>query len=46
MDSLNCDSVDNLDMFNSVPPALLEKCAALSVRPDAVKSLAQAMQGA
>ncbi|KAI4883290.1 hypothetical protein NFI96_021020 [Prochilodus magdalenae] len=44
MDSLSCDSVDNLDMFNSVPPVLLEKCAALSVRPDAVKSLAQAMQ--
>uniref|UniRef100_A0A3B4BP87 BRO1 domain-containing protein n=1 Tax=Pygocentrus nattereri TaxID=42514 RepID=A0A3B4BP87_PYGNA len=44
MDSLSCDSVDNLDMFNSVPPVLLEKCAALSVRSDAVKSLAQAMQ--
>ncbi|XP_062841796.1 tyrosine-protein phosphatase non-receptor type 23b [Trichomycterus rosablanca] len=44
MDSLNCDSVNSLDMFNTMPPALLEKCAALSVRPDAVKNLAQAMQ--
>ncbi|TTO63372.1 Tyrosine-protein phosphatase non-receptor type 23 [Bagarius yarrelli] len=44
MDSLNCDSVD-LDMFSSVPSALLEKCAALSVQPDAVKRLVQAMQG-
>ncbi|XP_066531139.1 tyrosine-protein phosphatase non-receptor type 23b [Hoplias malabaricus] len=44
MDSLNCDSVDNLEMFNSVPSVILEKCAALSVRTDAVKSLAQAMQ--
>lgn len=44
MDSLNCDSVD-LDMFSSVPSVLLEKCAALSVQPDAVKRLVQAMQG-
>ncbi|XP_072532592.1 tyrosine-protein phosphatase non-receptor type 23b [Salminus brasiliensis] len=44
MESLSCESVDNLEMFNSVPPVLLEKCAALSVRPDAVKSLVQAMQ--
>ncbi|XP_060713065.1 tyrosine-protein phosphatase non-receptor type 23b [Tachysurus vachellii] len=43
MDSLNCDSVD-LDMFSSVPSVLLEKCAALSVQPDAVKRLVQAMQ--
>ncbi|XP_058233386.1 tyrosine-protein phosphatase non-receptor type 23b isoform X2 [Hemibagrus wyckioides] len=43
MDSLNCVSVD-LDMFSSVPPVLLEKCAALSVQPDAVKRLVQAMQ--
>lgn len=45
MDSFKCDSVVSLDTFNTIPPALLEKCAALSVRPDAVKSLAQAMQG-
>ncbi|XP_026870758.2 tyrosine-protein phosphatase non-receptor type 23b [Electrophorus electricus] len=44
MDSLSFDSVDNLDTFNSVPPVLLEKCAGLSVRPDTVKSLVQAMQ--
>uniref|UniRef100_A0A8B9HJR2 Protein tyrosine phosphatase, non-receptor type 23, b n=1 Tax=Astyanax mexicanus TaxID=7994 RepID=A0A8B9HJR2_ASTMX len=44
MDSLSCDSVDHLEMFSTVPPVLLEKCAALSVRSDAVKSLAQAMQ--
>ncbi|MCI4392313.1 hypothetical protein PGIGA_G00144570 [Pangasianodon gigas] len=43
MDSLNCDSVD-LDMFSSVPSVLLEKCAALSVQPDAVRRLVQAMQ--
>lgn len=44
MDSVNCDLVD-LDLFSSVPPALMEKCAALSVQPDAVKRLVQAMQG-
>lgn len=44
MDLLNCDSV-NLDMFNSVPSVLLEKCASLSVQPDAVKRLVHAMQG-
>lgn len=47
MDSLNLDpdSVDNLDMYNSIPSVLMEKCAALSVRPDTVKSLIQSMQG-
>ncbi|KAM9436144.1 tyrosine-protein phosphatase non-receptor type 23 isoform 2-T2 [Clarias gariepinus] len=46
MDSLNLDpdSVDNLDMYNSIPSVLMEKCAALSVRPDTVKSLIQSMQ--
>lgn len=44
MESLNCDSVD-LDMFGSVPSSLLEKCAALSVQPDAVRRLVEAMQG-
>lgn len=44
MGSLNCKSVD-LDMFSSVPSVLLEKCAALSVQPDAVRRLVQAMQG-
>ncbi|XP_046690436.1 tyrosine-protein phosphatase non-receptor type 23b isoform X2 [Silurus meridionalis] len=43
MNSLNCDAVDP-DVFISVPSVLLEKCAALSVQPDAVKRLAQAMQ--
>lgn len=43
MESLNCDSVD-LDMFGSVPSSLLEKCAALSVQPDAVRRLVEAMQ--
>lgn len=47
MDSLNLDpdSVDNMDMYNSIPSVLMEKCAALSVRPDTVKSLIQSMQG-
>lgn len=47
MDSLGLEpeSVDNLDMYNHIPPVLMEKCAALSVRPDTVKSLVQSMQG-
>ncbi|XP_067834870.1 tyrosine-protein phosphatase non-receptor type 23 [Heptranchias perlo] len=46
MDSLRIDpeSIDNLDMYNHIPPVLMEKCAALSVRPDTVKSLVQSMQ--
>ncbi|XP_067887544.1 tyrosine-protein phosphatase non-receptor type 23 [Heterodontus francisci] len=46
MDSLRIDpeSVDNLDMYNHIPPVLMEKCAALSVRPDTVKNLVQSMQ--
>ncbi|KAL0984833.1 hypothetical protein UPYG_G00147800 [Umbra pygmaea] len=46
MDSLGLEpeSVDNLDMYSHVPPVLMEKCAALSVRPDTVKSLIQSMQ--
>ncbi|TNN02847.1 hypothetical protein fugu_010334 [Takifugu bimaculatus] len=47
MDSLGLEpeSVDNLDMYNHIPPVLMEKCAALSVRPDTVKNLIQSMQG-
>lgn len=47
MDSLGLepDSVDNLEMYSHIPPVLMEKCAALSVRPDTVKSLIQSMQG-
>lgn len=47
MDSLGLDpeSVDNLDMYSHIPPVLMEKCAALSVRPDTVKNLIQSMQG-
>ncbi|XP_063308929.1 tyrosine-protein phosphatase non-receptor type 23 [Pelobates fuscus] len=41
---LDPDTVDNLDMYTHIPPALMEKCAALSVRPDTVKSLVQSMQ--
>ncbi|KAM6910704.1 tyrosine-protein phosphatase non-receptor type 23 [Xenentodon cancila] len=46
MDSLGLDpeSVDNLEIYNHIPPVLMEKCAALSVRPDTVKSLIQSMQ--
>ncbi|KPP72062.1 tyrosine-protein phosphatase non-receptor type 23-like, partial [Scleropages formosus] len=46
MDSLclDSDSVDNLDMYSHIPAVLMEKCAALSVRPDTVKSLTQSMQ--
>ncbi|XP_068091294.1 tyrosine-protein phosphatase non-receptor type 23 [Hyperolius riggenbachi] len=46
MDSLQLDpdTVDNLDLYSHIPPALMEKCAALSVRPDTVKSLVQSMQ--
>ncbi|XP_028673299.2 tyrosine-protein phosphatase non-receptor type 23 [Erpetoichthys calabaricus] len=46
LDSLQLDSetVDNLDMYNHIPPILMEKCAALSVQPDMVKSLIQSMQ--
>ncbi|XP_062395532.1 tyrosine-protein phosphatase non-receptor type 23 isoform X2 [Sardina pilchardus] len=42
--SLDPDSIDNMDMYNTIPPVLMEKCAALSVRPDTVKSLIQSMQ--
>lgn len=47
MDSmqLDPDTVDNLDAYNHIPPQLMEKCAALSVRPDTVKNLVQSMQG-
>lgn len=47
MDSLGLEpeSVDNLDMYSHIPPVLMEKCAALSVRPDTVKNLIQSMQG-
>ncbi|KAG7216424.1 hypothetical protein INR49_001910 [Caranx melampygus] len=47
MDSLGLEpeTVDNLDMYSHIPPVLMEKCAALSVRPDTVKSLIQSMQG-
>ncbi|KAM4704635.1 tyrosine-protein phosphatase non-receptor type 23 [Rhinophrynus dorsalis] len=41
---LDPDTVDNLDMYSHIPPTLMEKCAALSVRPDTVKSLVQSMQ--
>ncbi|NXS31768.1 PTN23 phosphatase, partial [Pomatostomus ruficeps] len=46
MDSMQLDpeTVDNLDMYNHIPPALMEKCAALSVRPDTVRNLVQSMQ--
>ncbi|XP_075779125.1 tyrosine-protein phosphatase non-receptor type 23 isoform X3 [Pelodiscus sinensis] len=46
MDSMQLDpeKVDNLDMYSHIPPVLMEKCAALSVRPDTVKSLVQSMQ--
>ncbi|XP_029444058.1 tyrosine-protein phosphatase non-receptor type 23 isoform X2 [Rhinatrema bivittatum] len=45
-DSLQLDpeTVDNLDLYSHIPPVLMEKCAALSVRPDTVKSLVQSMQ--
>lgn len=47
MDSLQLDpeTVDNLDTYNHIPPILMEKCAALSVRPETVKNLVQSMQG-
>ncbi|XP_066485009.1 tyrosine-protein phosphatase non-receptor type 23 [Tiliqua scincoides] len=46
MDSLQLDpeTVDNLDMYSHIPPVLMEKCAALSVRPETVKNLVQSMQ--
>uniref|UniRef100_A0A671LPQ8 Tyrosine-protein phosphatase non-receptor type 23 n=1 Tax=Sinocyclocheilus anshuiensis TaxID=1608454 RepID=A0A671LPQ8_9TELE len=46
MDSLGLDpeSVDNMEMYNTLPSVLMEKCAALSVRPDTVKNLIQSMQ--
>uniref|UniRef100_A0A8B9SR87 Tyrosine-protein phosphatase non-receptor type 23 n=1 Tax=Anas platyrhynchos TaxID=8839 RepID=A0A8B9SR87_ANAPL len=46
MDSMQLDpeSVDNLEMYSHIPPVLMEKCAALSVRPDTVKNLVQSMQ--
>lgn len=47
MDSMQLDpeTVDNLEMYSHIPPVLMEKCAALSVRPDTVKNLVQSMQG-
>lgn len=45
MESLSSDSVYKADMFKTLPDTLLEKCAYLSVRPDTVKNLVQAMQG-
>ncbi|XP_038611379.1 tyrosine-protein phosphatase non-receptor type 23 [Tachyglossus aculeatus] len=46
MDSLQLDpdTVDDLELYNQIPPLLMEKCAALSVRPDTVKNLVQSMQ--
>ncbi|XP_042188445.1 tyrosine-protein phosphatase non-receptor type 23 [Callorhinchus milii] len=46
MDSLRIDveTVDNLNQYSHIPPVLMEKCAALSVRPDTVKNLIQSMQ--
>ncbi|XP_072797272.1 tyrosine-protein phosphatase non-receptor type 23 isoform X2 [Vicugna pacos] len=46
MDSLQLDpeTVDNLDIYSHIPPQLMEKCAALSVRPDTVRNLVQSMQ--
>uniref|UniRef100_A0A8C2W4E5 Tyrosine-protein phosphatase non-receptor type 23 n=1 Tax=Chinchilla lanigera TaxID=34839 RepID=A0A8C2W4E5_CHILA len=46
MDSMQLDpeTVDNLDTYSHIPPQLMEKCAALSVRPDTVKNLVQSMQ--
>ncbi|ETE66383.1 Tyrosine-protein phosphatase non-receptor type 23, partial [Ophiophagus hannah] len=46
MDSLQLDAetVDNLDVYDHIPPVLMEKCAALSVRPETVKNLVQSMQ--
>ncbi|KAG8541539.1 hypothetical protein GDO81_028757 [Engystomops pustulosus] len=41
---LDPDTVDNLELYSHIPPSLMEKCAALSVRPDTVKSLVQSMQ--
>lgn len=48
MDSMQLDpeTVDNLDAYSHIPPQLMEKCAALSVRPDTVRNLVQSMQGA
>lgn len=47
MDSMQLDpeTVDNLDTYSHIPPQLMEKCAALSVRPDTVRNLVQSMQG-
>ncbi|XP_036886491.1 tyrosine-protein phosphatase non-receptor type 23 isoform X3 [Sturnira hondurensis] len=46
MDSMQLDpeTVDNLDTYSHIPPQLMEKCAALSVRPDTVRNLVQSMQ--
>lgn len=44
MESLSSDAVYKIDMFKSLPDVVLEKCAFLSVRPDTVKNLVQAMQ--
>ena len=48
MDSMRLDpeTVDSLDTYSHIPPQLMEKCAALSVRPDTVRRLVQSMQGA
>ncbi|KAK2494501.1 hypothetical protein MC885_017129 [Smutsia gigantea] len=47
MDSMQLDpeTVDNLNVYGHIPPQLMEKCAALSVRPDTVQNLVQSMQG-
>lgn len=42
---LDPETVDNLDAYSHIPPQLMEKCAALSVRPDTVRNLVQSMQG-
>ncbi|NWI86845.1 PTN23 phosphatase, partial [Pitta sordida] len=46
MDSMQLDpeTVDNLDMYSHIPAVLMEKCAALSVRPDTVRNLVHSMQ--
>ncbi|XP_078459919.1 tyrosine-protein phosphatase non-receptor type 23 isoform X2 [Lampetra planeri] len=46
MDSLGIEleQLERPPAYDRIPQALMEKCAALSVRPDAIKGIVQAMQ--
>lgn len=45
MASLQIDPDKLLPEFDNIPDVLVEKCAAISIRPETMKELSTAMQG-